>query len=66
MNMVTFAGIKKEPVDTLVPGAVIKLQMETNLIAEHRKRPGSLVEYELLLIINSKFCCHIQMTKMYT
>ena len=49
MNMVTFAGVKKEAVDTPVPRTVIKLQMETNLFAEHRKRPGNHVEFESLL-----------------
>ena len=45
MIMVTFASVKTGAVDTIARRAVIKLQMETNLFAEHQKRPGNHVEY---------------------
>ena len=49
MITVTFASAKKGAVDTIARRAVIRLLMETNLFAEHRKRPGNHVEFESLL-----------------
>ena len=46
MIMVTFASVKTGAVDTIARRAVIRLLMETNLFAEHQKRPGNHVEYE--------------------
>ena len=44
MIMVTFASVKMGAVDTIARRAVIRQLMETNLSAEHRKRPGNHVE----------------------
>ena len=45
MIMAIFASVRMGAMDTIARRAVIRLLMETNLFAEHQKRPGNHVEY---------------------